>query len=72
VGRWMVLGVLVHLGEVPGALQLAVAGTVLGQAVTMARFGPATGLRLPVGWAADATVRSFELRTNGGPREDRS
>jgi 4-hydroxybenzoate polyprenyltransferase len=72
VGRGMVLGVLVHLGELPGGLQLAVAGTVLAQAVTMARYGPATGLRLPAGWAADATVRSFELRTNGGPREDRS
>ena len=80
VGRGMVLGVLVHLGAVDagwsvvatGALVVAVVATVLGQAVTMARFGPATRLRVPATWGADATVRSFELRTNGGPREDRS
>ena len=80
VGRGMVLGVLVHLGAVDagwpvvvtGVVLVALGATVLGQAVTLARFGPRTRVRVPATWAEDATVRSFELRTNGGPREDRS
>jgi hypothetical protein len=60
VGRGMILTLVAHLGMTDAGWSAAAAGAVLlallvvhlGQAHTMARFGPVGRLRVPAAWTA--------------------
>jgi hypothetical protein len=65
-GRGMVLTLVTHLGTTDArwsrwaaaAALLALMVVIIGQAVTMARSGPISRLRVPAGWSAASGAAS--------------